>query len=400
MLKRDAADLAVCGGGPAFAHPLHVGRPHVGDRARLRNRLDDLLDRAWLTNGGPYAEEFEQRIAEFVSVPHCMVTANATAALEVVIRALDLSGEVILPAFTFIATAHAVSWQRLTPVFCDIDPTTHNLDLAAAASKVTARTSAIFGVHVWGRACDIDGLTRLAERHHLALVFDAAHAFGCTFQQRPIGSFGDAEVFSFHATKTVNSFEGGAVTTRDPALAERVRLMRNFGFADYDRVVSVGTNAKLSEPAAAMGLTSLESYEVFRSINQERYLEYECHLRSLPGITMVLYDERETSNFQYVVVEIDEAATGLSRDDLQAVLVAENVLARRYFYPGCHRMEPYASQNRQAAPNTDLVASRVLCLPSGSGMRPRDPTAVSQIIRVAIDNATEVSQRLRRRQSA
>jgi dTDP-4-amino-4,6-dideoxygalactose transaminase len=402
MLKRDATDLAVCGGEPAFGRSLHVGRPHIGDRARLRQRLDDLLDRAWLTNAGPYAEEFEQRVAGFVDAPHCVVMANATAALEVLIRALDLTGEVILPSFTFIATAHAVSWQRLTPVFCDVDPATHNLDLAAAASKITPRTSAIIGVHVWGRACDVDGLSRLADRHNLALVFDAAHAFGCTAQQRPIGSFGDAEVFSFHATKIVNSFEGGAVTTRDASLAERMRLMRNFGFAGYDRVVSIGTNAKLSEAGAAMGLTSLESYDAFRAINRERYREYRDHLDGLSGIAMVSYDAREASNFQYVVLEIDEGTSGLSRDDLQAVLLAENVLARRYFYPGCHRMAPYASENGDVAslPNTDLVASRVLCLPSGSGMRPDEPAAVSHIIRIAVENAAEVSRRLRRMEPA
>jgi dTDP-4-amino-4,6-dideoxygalactose transaminase len=401
-LKRDAADLAVCGGEPAFGRPLHVGRPHIGDRARLRERLDDLLDRAWLTNSGPYVEEFEQRVAAFVGAPHCVVMANATAALEVLIKALDLTGEVILPSFTFIATAHAVSWQRLTPVFCDIDPATHNLDARAVASTITARTSAIIGVHVWGRACDVDGLRDLAERHDLALVFDAAHAFGCTAQQRPIGSLGVAEVFSFHATKIINSFEGGAVTTTDAALAERLRLMRNFGFAGYDRVVSMGTNAKLSEAGAAMGLTSLESYDAFRAINQERYHEYRRHLEELPGITMISYDARESSNFQYVVVEVDDDVAGLSRDDLQTVLMAENVLARRYFYPGCHRMAPYASENGDVAslPNTDLVASRVLCLPSGSGMRPEEPAAVSRIIRTAVENAAEVSRRLRRMEPA
>jgi dTDP-4-amino-4,6-dideoxygalactose transaminase len=184
-------------------------------------------------------------------------------ALEIAVRAAGLSGEVIVPSFTFIATAHALQWQHITPVFCDIDPRTHNIDPVAVEALITPRTTGIVGVHIWGRGCDVTKLTDVARRHKLRLLFDAAHAFGCSYEGTAIGNFGDAEVFSFHSTKWLNSFEGGAVVTNDDDLAGKVRLMGQFGFADYDRVDSIGTNAKMSEVAAAMALTSIESADVF-----------------------------------------------------------------------------------------------------------------------------------------
>ena len=179
---------------------------------------------------------------------------NATVALEIAIRAMGMSGEVIVPSFTFVATAHALQWQEITPVFCDIDPRTHNLDPNRIEEMITPRTTGIIGVHVWGRPCAVDALAEIAQRRHLKLLFDAAHAFGCSYQGQMIGNFGDAEVFSFHATKFFNTFEGGAVVTNDDELAAKMRLMKNFGFHGYDNVIYVGTNGKMSEVSAAMGL--------------------------------------------------------------------------------------------------------------------------------------------------
>src|SRR5436189_3835480 len=187
-------------------------------------RIEDLLDRRWLSNNGPYVQEFEERLADFIGVKHCVAMCNATVALEIVIRALGLEGEVIVPSFTFIATAHALQWQEITPVFCDIDPRTHNLDVAKVEEALTPRTSGIIGVHLWGRACNVEALTEIAERRGLKLIFDAAHALGCSHGGVMIGGFGDAEVFSFHATKFFNTFEGGTVVTDDDGLATRIRL--------------------------------------------------------------------------------------------------------------------------------------------------------------------------------
>ena len=213
------ADFAVFSGKPAFARPLHVGRPNLGEREDLLRRLNDILDRRWLTNAGRYVREFETAVAEMVGVRHCIAMCNATVGLEILIRAAGLSGEVIVPSFTFVATAHALQWQEITPVFADIDPRTHTLDPARVEEMITPRTTGIIGVHVWGRPCDIEGLQEVAERHHLKLLFDAAHAFGCGHRGKVIGSFGAAEVFSFHGTKFVNSGEGGAVVTDDDELA-------------------------------------------------------------------------------------------------------------------------------------------------------------------------------------
>ncbi|TVP44538.1 MAG: aminotransferase class I/II-fold pyridoxal phosphate-dependent enzyme [Gemmatimonadales bacterium] len=383
--------LAVLGGEASFSEPLRVGRPNIGDRKRLFERLNDLLDRRWLTNGGRYEQEFEERIAEAAGVRHCVATSNGTVALQLAARALDLRGEVILPSFTFAATAHALEWQGITPVFADIDPATHNLSVDHVESLITPRTSGVVGVHVWGRPCDVEGLGELSRRRGLALLFDAAHAFGCTHGGTPIGSFGDAEVFSFHATKFLNSFEGGAVVTNNDELATRVRLMKSYGFSDHNLTTSVGTNGKLTEAAAAMGLTSLESMRHFIEINQATHARYLAELEGLPGVSMVKYDDSERSNFQYVVMEVDAPIAGLSRDELQRVLEAENVLARRYFHPGCHRMEPYASRLPTARlPHTEALAERVLSLPTGTAVAPSAVSRICEIIRTALANADAV----------
>ncbi|HEX7488672.1 MAG TPA: aminotransferase class I/II-fold pyridoxal phosphate-dependent enzyme, partial [Anaeromyxobacteraceae bacterium] len=227
--KDEVGDFALLGGSPLFERPLHVGQPNLGDREQLHRLLDGILDRRWLTNHGPLVTELEARLAKLMGVGHCIAMCNGTVALEIAIRALGLKGEVIVPSFTFVATAHALQWQEITPIFCDVDPRTHTLDPDRVERVISSRTSGILGVHVWGRPCDVEGLSEVARRHRLALLFDAAHAFGVSRRGRMIGNFGDCEVFSFHATKFFNTFEGGAITTDDDDIARRCRLMRNFG---------------------------------------------------------------------------------------------------------------------------------------------------------------------------
>ena len=395
MNKSRIADLAVCGGSPTFKEKLHVGRPNIGNRKALMQRIDNLLDRRWLTNNGPFVREFENKIAQLTHTKHCIAMCNATTALEIAIRALELRGEVIIPSFTFVATAHALQWQEITPVFCDIDPLTHTLDPQRVEELITPRTTGIIGVHLWGRACKVNELSEIAQRRNLKLLFDAAHAFGCSHQGKMIGNFGDAEVFSFHATKFFNAFEGGAVLTNDDELAKKIRLMKNFGFVDYDEVVYIGTNGKMSEVSAAMGLTGLESLDEFISINRHNYIHYRNELNNIPGIKMVEYNEKEKCNFQYIVLEIDERTTGIARDEILQILRAENILARRYFYPGCHRMEPYRSYFPHAhllLPKTEELAKKVLSLPTGTGVSTEDITAICQIIRFTIEHSQEIRQ--------
>jgi dTDP-4-amino-4,6-dideoxygalactose transaminase len=389
--------LAIFGGVPSFREKLHVGRPNIVDRQRLTARINDLLDRRWLSNDGPYVQDFERRIADFVGVKHCVAMCNATLALEIGIRATGMKGEVIVPSFTFIATAHALQWQGITPVFCDIDPKTHNLDPDQVERLLSPNTSGIIGVHVWGRPCCVEPLTSLAARHNLKLLFDSAHAFGCSYQGRMIGSFGDAEVFSFHATKFLNTLEGGAVVTNDDKLAEKMRLLRNFGFADYDLVVDIGTNAKMNEVSAAVGLGGLEQMDEFIATNRKNHEHYRKELASIDGVSLVAFDQTEKLNYQYVVVEVDQNITRISRDHLLEILWAENVLVRRYFYPGCHRMEPYATLFPSASarlPETENLAMRVLVLPTGTSVTADEITQICDIIKFVTSNGSPISDRL------
>jgi dTDP-4-amino-4,6-dideoxygalactose transaminase len=391
------AELAIFGGTPKFPEPLHVGRPNIGDKQRMLERISQMLDNRWLSNGGPFVREFEQRVAAMAGVKHCIAMCNATVALEIATRALGLTGEVIVPSFTFAATAHSLQWQEITPVFCDIDPRTHTLDPSRVEAMITPRTTGILGVHLWGRGCDVLALTEIARRRRLKLLFDAAHAFGCTHGGKMIGSFGDCEVYSFHATKFVNSLEGGAVVTDDDELAEKMRLMKNFGFRDYDSVITLGINGKMTEACAAMGLTSIESMADFVAVNRRNYLHYRERLAGLPGVSVLHYDERERTSYQYVVLEIDAAQSGIHRDHLLRVLHAERVLARRYFYPGVHRMEPYRSYFPHASlllPHTERVCDQVLSLPTGTAVDEAMVDRVAALVRFVVDNGAAIGARL------
>ncbi len=396
-VKSRIEELAIFGGTPAFSTELHVGRPNIGNRQTLLERINDVLERKWLTNDGPCVKDFEQRICELIGVRHCIAVCNATIGLEIAIKALGLSGEVILPSFTFIASAHALRWLGITPVFCDIDPATHNIDPLRVTEMITERTTAVIGVHVWGRPCKVDALVDLTRSHELKLLFDAAHAFGSSYKGRMIGSFGNAEIFSFHATKFINSFEGGAIVTNDDELAAKLRLARNFGFAGLDTVVCLGTNGKMNEVSAAMGLTSLESFEEFVAANYRNYKEYQQRLADIPGISVLRYNKGEKCNYQYLVLEINEEAMGISRDQLQDILWAENIFARRYFYPGCHQMEPYRTDNPQAALRllqTEKLAKSVLCLPTGSAVNSGQVNVICELIEFIVKHAKEVKERL------
>jgi dTDP-4-amino-4,6-dideoxygalactose transaminase len=397
MKKNNVDDLAFFNGAPLFLEQLHVGRPNIGNRQHFFERINDMLDRRWLTNNGPYLEELEKKLAAFLNVKHCVAMCNATIALEIAARALGLHGEVILPSFTFIATAHALQWQEITPVFCDVDPITHNIDPAKIENLITPRTTGILGVHVWGRACDIEKMSVIAQKHGLKLMFDAAHALGSTYQGQMIGGFGDAEVFSFHATKFFNSFEGGAVTTNNDDLAEKIRSMRNFGFAGLDYVKDLGTNGKMSEISAAMGLTSFESLSEFVEINHSNYLDYSKGLCGITGIRLTKYDENERNNYQYIVIEVDGNQAGVDRDLLVKILNAEKILSRRYFYPGCHQMEPYRSYFPNAGlvlPETEKLTLKVLQLPTGTSVGEKEINSICELIRFVVSNAVQIQARI------
>ncbi|WP_208279837.1 DegT/DnrJ/EryC1/StrS family aminotransferase [Massilia oculi] len=381
---RTDADLAINGAAPAFEAPLHVGRPNIGDRQAFLAYVDQIFERRWLSNDGPLVQEFEARVAAHLGVRHCVAMCNGTIALEIAIRATGMEGEVIVPSYTFVATAHALQWQGITPVFADIDPRTHTLDPDAVRRMITPRTTGIIGVHLWGRAAPVDALQALADEHGLKLVYDSAHAFSCSHGGRMIGHFGNCEVLSFHATKFCNSFEGGAVVTNDDALADRIRLMRNFGFSGLDQVSHPGTNGKMIEIAAAMGLVNLDAMDRVIGANRTNYEAYRAALAGIPGISLVEYDQAERNNYQYVIAEVG-AGCPASRDAIVNALRAERIMARRYFWPGCHRMEPYRSLFPHAGlmlPHTERVAASVIVLPTGETMDARRIATVAEVIRV------------------
>ncbi|MEV0370840.1 DegT/DnrJ/EryC1/StrS family aminotransferase [Streptomyces sp. NPDC050636] len=373
---------------PAFDRPLHVGSPNIPDRRRLFERIERALDRGWLTNNGPLVREFEERLRRFTGAAHVLATSNGTTALEVLCRARGLSGEVIVPSFTYIATVHALQWQGLTPVFADIDPETGTLDPDHVQQLITPRTSGIVGVHLWGRPCRVDALQRIADDHGLALLYDAAHALGCELDGRAVGGFGDGEIFSFHATKFVNAFEGGAVATNDPELAERVARMRNFGFGPGREVLTCGTNAKMNEISAAMGLTALENIDEIIAANVLRHDHYQAGLAGIPGVRLRTPGTGEHNNHQYVVMEIDSTVTRVHRDELLTTLHAENVFAQKYFHPGVHRTPAYAQRpdvhQPLPLPGTEALAERVLVLPSGLAVSTSDVDRICEIVRSAV----------------
>lgn len=398
IIENSFEELAILGGLPKFAEPLHVGRPNIGEHQAFLARVNEILGSRWLTNDGPLVKEFEKRITEFTGAKYCVAMCNATIALEIAIRALALHGEVIMPSYTFVATAHALQWQEITPVFIDVNPNTYNVDPTQIERLITPRTSGIIGVHIWGRPCNTEAIETIANRRGLKVLYDAAHAFGCSHKGRMIGGFGECEVFSFHATKFINTFEGGAVVTNDEVLANKMRLMRNFGFAGYDNVVYLGVNGKMTEVCAAMGLTSLDAMDEIIAVNRRNYEAYCEGLRDLPGITLIEYDSRECSNYQYVVVEVDSEKAHLNRDELVAVLHAENVLSRKYFWPGCHRMEPYRSLYPNAyllLPHTERKAAQIMVLPTGQTLSTENIARICGIVQSALTQADEVKVALK-----
>lgn len=387
MSKTSRAQLAINGGKPEFDQPLHVGRPNVLNPDRVLKRIGEALERRWLANFGPLVKEFEARVAEAAGTEHCVAMSSATSALEILVRARGLRGEVIVPSFTYVATPHALEWLGVTPVFCDIDEETANLNPAEVEKLITPETTAIIGVHVWGRPCAVDVLPQLAVDRGLTLIYDGAHAYGCAVDGKPIGGFGDAEVFSFHATKFVNAFEGGTVTTHNAELAEKVRSLHYFGFTPDGDVTGAGINAKMPEACAAMGLTSLEDLPEIAAVNRSHHLLYAELLEDVPGVKLRRPGPGEDSNYQFATIEVDPTAAGVDRDELAALLTAENVLVRKHFYPGCHRLGPYRDNPtrhvRRPLTHTEALSARILQLPTGTGITSDEVFRLCHLIELA-----------------
>lgn len=367
-----------------MARPLYVTQPLMPNLSDLQGMMAEIWRTKMLTNGGPLHERLEAELRGFLGVPTAMLFNNGTIALMVALKLFDLppGSEVITTPLTFAATAHSVTWNGLKPVFADVSPETLTLDPASVEKAITGKTSAILAVHVYGTVCDLDGLQSVADRHGLKLIYDAAHSFGTTVNGRPIGAFGDASVFSFHATKLFNTLEGGAITTPREEDRQSIYYLRNFGIKSEEEVLSVGINGKMNEMQAAVGLLNLPLVNDERARRAVLRNKYRDFLSELPGIRLQPVQAGVTSSEQYFPVVVDHRVFGRTRDDLYATLKQQGIFARKYFHPVCTDFEPYryeAIHSVRPRPYVEEVKSQVLCLPFHSGVTDRDLSDIRSV---------------------
>jgi dTDP-4-amino-4,6-dideoxygalactose transaminase len=355
---------ALLGGRPLCDLGLRLTEPTLPPLDLLAPDLAGMWERRWLTNDGPLCRRFGEALRVRLGVAAVVPTASGTAGLIAVLRGLGIGGEVIVPSFTFSATAMAVAAAGAVPIFADVDPGTWALTAETAASQIGPRTEAILAVHVFGWPCDPVPLERLALAHGLALVFDAAHAFGCRYPDgTAVGTGGDAEVFSFHATKLLAVGEGGAIATRDADLARRFAAATHFGDGADSLPGLIGTNGKLQEWNAVLGWHGLRRVDAWIARRAAMVRRYRQELRDLPGLNFQIGPAGSRPNHQYLPVAVDAAAFGLSADELVCVLRAEGLEARRYFAPALHRHPAFVSLSPSVLPVADRLASQALCLP-------------------------------------
>jgi len=373
--------LVVLGGKPSLHNTIHVGQLNFPEWDGFKIKFNQIFERRYYTNHGPFVKELEEKIKKITSVKHAICVTNATIGLMIVAKALGLSGKVLCPSYTFVATAQSIVWAGLEPVLCDVNLQNHLLDLNCLEELIND-ASAILGVHLWGNPCHPRELEELAAANNVHLYFDSAHAFGCTSSGINIGNFGEAEVFSFHATKVINGMEGGCICTNDEFLASKIRNIRSSYGTDDVVDVPITGNGRMSEAQAAMAIIGLENYKEIQRGNFRKFCLFTELLNNISGVNILSPSKEERNNYQYVVIEIEENEFGLTRDELLKVLKLENIYARKYFFPGIHRSKPFCKiypQFLNTLPVTDLICKKVLQLPSGQAV---DSDVVEKICKV------------------
>ena len=363
------SSFAHFGAQPLFDKPLPIGQLYFPSWQRYEAACRGIFERQYYNNNGPLLGEFEDKLRRFLKVKHAICVTNATLGLIMAADAMQLTGKVIVPAFTFIASVQAISWAGLEPVFCDIHPETHQIDIGKIEALIDPDVSAIMGVNLWGGSCLPKELVELAKVHGLKLYFDSAHAFGSTVDGVPIGNFGDAEVFSFHATKVLSAMEGGCICTNDDELAARLRSIRpSYGSEKPVSIVRVA-NARMSEAQAAVGLMSLEDFPANQKNNAALFELYQAQIASVPGLRLLAPSGVSFSNYQYAVCMVDEGEFGISRDLLIKLLKAENVVRGAIFIrapiEAFHFVQEFP-QFVESLPNTDAVCASVIQFPIGT----------------------------------
>jgi dTDP-4-amino-4,6-dideoxygalactose transaminase len=348
---------------------IPVTRPYLPSREKLDRYLDGIYERNWLTNNGPLVQELTRRLEAYLGVENLLLVANGTLALQIAYRALGISGKALTTAFSFIATASSLQWEGIQPAFVDIDPASLCFDPAAAEKQLARGVSALVPVHVYGNACDVEAIERLAAERGLKVVYDAAHAFGVKYKGRSILSYGDASTLSFHATKLFHTIEGGAIVFREKAALERAKLLINFGIPGPDAVIGLGINAKMNEMQAAMGLCVLDEIGEIFAQREAVWSHYE---RVLAGrLERPVRNPHATNNFAYYPVLFPAEKDLLAA---VAVLEAAGVATRRYFYPSLDTLAFLGAAT--PAQHSQAIAKRVLCLPMYVGLDAQLVTSV------------------------
>lgn len=366
---------------PIFKNPIIITRPVMVNLDELSLQLREVWESGWLTNNGYKHQELEALIKNeiFNGFSTSLVT-NATIGLLIALKTLDIEGEVITTPFTFPATAHAISWAGLKPVFCDVDPLTMNIDANKIEELITDKTSAIMGVHVFGNPCDVEKIDQIAKKNNLKVIYDAAHAFELEINGRSIVNYGDVSVFSFHATKLFHTVEGGAIVFKDEKLKGKCDIIKNFGIKGDD-VIECGINGKMNELQASVGLLMMKKKEderMARKIVRDIYIE---NLSKINGIILPNIARSVTKNsLQYFVIRIDAEKFGKTRNDVFDELKRNNVFARKYFYPLCTNFKHYSDQ-KYVVPVAEKIAEQVLCLPFHSGLSKDDVLGIAEIIK-------------------
>jgi len=346
--------------------------------------LEDIWNRKWITNNGFYHQELEKTLCEYLKVPYISLFTNGTLPLMVALQALKITGEVITTPYSFVATTHALWWNGIEPVFVDVEENTGNLDPSKIEAAITPRTTAIMPVHVYGTPCNIEAIQSIADGYGLKIIYDAAHAFGVEKNGKSILIAGNMSTLSFHATKTYNTIEGGALVCHDEATKNQIDYLKNFGFASETEIVMPGINGKLDEIRSAYGLLNLKYVERAIETRQNITLQYRHELNNIPGITVMNDIPDVKSNYSYLPIFIDKNEYGISRDELYQKLKSHNIYGRRYFYPLISTFSPYKGLD-SASPDKLSVATRladkVICLPMHMGLGPEDVARICKVIR-------------------
>jgi len=364
---------------------ITVTRPYLPPLEEFIPYLEKIWESRWLTNNGPFHQQFEQALSDYLGVEHVSLVANATIGLITALQTLRITGEVITTPYSFVATTHALAWNNIQPVFVDIDPITMNLDPDRIEAAITPKTTAIMPVHCYGHPCKVERIQRIADTYGLRLIYDASHTFGVNFQQKSLVHHGDLAILSFHATKVFNTFEGGAIVSRDAKTKQRIDYLKNFGFADELTVMAPGINGKMNEVQAAFGLLQLKHIDRVLRMRQAVGLRYRHALGDIAGITVPPPAVDTQQNYGYFPVLVD-GSYPLSRDSLYQRLRDSGVYARRYFYPLISNMPMYRGLPSAAPANLPFakaISDRILCLPIYPDLSIEDQARIVEIIREA-----------------